>query len=243
MKSCAISQPAFFPYLGYYQLVGHVDTFVSYTDVTYMKGKWINRNRVASVNGEILFTVPVSDVSSNRIIRNTEIAENEFKTWAGKFLRMLEHEYRSAPHREVTLDLIQRVLAKRGRTIDTICHRSISAVFEYLGIHKNIVDSSSYSNSELGRIDRIIDICRKEGAEKYVNSSGGTTLYNWKIFDDRGIALWFIRPTHHSYRQFQIRAKGSFRPCMSIIDILMNCQKEEIHELLSCHELFRPSLV
>ncbi len=47
----AIMQPYFFPYIGYWQLIHAVDRFVIYDDVNYIKGGWINRNRIL-INGE-----------------------------------------------------------------------------------------------------------------------------------------------------------------------------------------------
>ena len=46
MKKIAIMQPYLFPYVGYFQLVKSVDTFVFYDDVAYVKGGWINRNYI-----------------------------------------------------------------------------------------------------------------------------------------------------------------------------------------------------
>ena len=42
----AIMQPYFFPYIGYWQLINAVDTFVIYDDVTWIKSGWINRNYI-----------------------------------------------------------------------------------------------------------------------------------------------------------------------------------------------------
>lgn len=39
----AIMQPYFFPYLGYFQLIHAVDTFVFHDDVAFRKQGWINR--------------------------------------------------------------------------------------------------------------------------------------------------------------------------------------------------------
>ncbi|MDR2572015.1 MAG: WbqC family protein, partial [Oscillospiraceae bacterium] len=47
----AIMQPYLFPYIGYWQLINAVDTFVIYDDVAYIKGGWINRNNFL-INGE-----------------------------------------------------------------------------------------------------------------------------------------------------------------------------------------------
>ena len=42
----AIMQPYLFPYLGYFQLINSVDTFVFLKDVAYAKKTWINRNQL-----------------------------------------------------------------------------------------------------------------------------------------------------------------------------------------------------
>ena len=46
-----IMQPYFIPYIGYWQLMNAVDKYIVYDDVNFIKGGWINRNRIL-VNGE-----------------------------------------------------------------------------------------------------------------------------------------------------------------------------------------------
>lgn len=46
-----IMQPYFFPYIGYWQLMNAVDKYVIYDDVNFIKGGWINRNRIL-LNGK-----------------------------------------------------------------------------------------------------------------------------------------------------------------------------------------------
>lgn len=46
MKTVAIMQPYFFPYIGYWQLLNAVDEFLVYDDVNYIKGGWVNRNNI-----------------------------------------------------------------------------------------------------------------------------------------------------------------------------------------------------
>ena len=52
----AVMQPYLFPYIGYYQLAYHSDIFIFYDDVNYIKGGYINRNRIQTRNGPQLFT-------------------------------------------------------------------------------------------------------------------------------------------------------------------------------------------
>ena len=49
-------QPYLFPYIGYFQLIHAVDAFVIHDDIQYIKGGWINRNRIQINNKDYLFT-------------------------------------------------------------------------------------------------------------------------------------------------------------------------------------------
>lgn len=41
-----IMQPYFFPYLGYFQLMASVDTWVFFDDIQFVNKGWVNRNRI-----------------------------------------------------------------------------------------------------------------------------------------------------------------------------------------------------
>ncbi len=45
-------QPYLFPYLGYFQLLKAVDVFVFADDVNFIKGGFINRNKILFKNEE-----------------------------------------------------------------------------------------------------------------------------------------------------------------------------------------------
>ena len=63
-KKLGIMQPYFFPYIGYWQLMNAVDTYVVYDDVAYIKGGWINRNNILMNCAKNLITIPLKDASS-----------------------------------------------------------------------------------------------------------------------------------------------------------------------------------
>ena len=69
----AIMQPYIFPYIGYFQLINAVDTFVFYDDVKFIKRGWINRNKILVNGEESLITFPCIKVSQNKEIREIEI--------------------------------------------------------------------------------------------------------------------------------------------------------------------------
>ena len=44
-KNCAIVQPYYLPWIGYFELIRNVDIFVILDDVQYVKREWKNRTK------------------------------------------------------------------------------------------------------------------------------------------------------------------------------------------------------
>jgi hypothetical protein len=81
--------------------------------------------------------------------------------------------------------------------------------------------------------DRLIDICLQEKADQYINAPGGIEMYSKERFEQAGIKLNFLNTKTVSYRQFD----NEFVPSLSIIDVLMFNQKEEVKRMLQLFEL------
>mgnify|MGYP004596991331 CR=1 FL=1 len=72
-----IMQPYFIPYIGYWQLMNAVDKYIVYDDVNFIKGGWINRNRIL-INGEPkYFNIPMLGASPHKLINEVEVNHNE----------------------------------------------------------------------------------------------------------------------------------------------------------------------
>lgn len=225
----AIMQPYFFPYLGYFQLISSVDKFVIYDDVSFIKQGWINRNQLLSQGRPHLFSVPLSGVSSNRPIRETQVSERDFPRWREKFLRTIDQAYAKAPEYQNVRPFIASVLETTPSDIARLALRSIYSVAEYLGIDTSIEFSSSiYDNDELSAQTRVLDICRIENATLYVNAEGGRELYQHHAFNANNIDLRFIKCALRPYRQFE----NSFVAGLSILDVMMFNPIDEITGML-----------
>lgn len=225
-------QPYLFPYIGYFQLVKAVDTFVVYDDVNFINRGWINRNNLL-VNGQAsLFTVPLVGASQNRLIKDIPLAD--FDKWREKFLRTIAVNYRRAPFFDPVYGLLTGMLAPGSGYISQLVVASLKAIAGYLEIGTAIVDSSAtYQNEHLKAQERILDICRQQACTTYINPIGGTELYNRDRFAAAGIELKFIKSKPINYRQFG----QSFVPWLSILDVLMFNSVEEVNHLLNEYEL------
>lgn len=217
MKSLAIMQPYFFPYIGYWQLIHAVDRFVIYDDVNYIVRGWVNRNRIL-INGEPSYiTVPLQQASQNR--RICDITLQTSPVWRDKLVKMVETTYRKAPYFAEVFPVIEKLIRYEADNLSDYLVHQLQTLAAFMGIQTEfVVTSRCYGNNDLSGQERILDICKREGATTYINPQGGQALYDRATFTQNGLDLKFLIPSDIEYKQF-----GSLHvPWLSIIDVLMS---------------------
>lgn len=228
----AIMQPYFFPYIGYFQLMKSVDVFVCYDDVQFMKGGWINRNRILRDGNPAYWTFPVHHddfrIEINR--RRYDASPKNIRSLIGK----LEGAYRHAPNYKKTIEFIASGFSDMDPAVSRFNQASLREVGRRLGIDCRLVASSEIEHDRsLKGQDRVLAICEVLGAKRYVNAIGGVGLYDAEAFSRRGMELRFIRPRATTYRQW---GEG-FVPFLSIVDVLMFNSEADASAMLSDVEL------
>jgi hypothetical protein len=232
----AIMQPYFFPYLGYFQLVRAVDRFVFYDDVNYIVRGWISRNRILHDGKARLLTVPTSGASQNVPIDTVGVDTGDPR-WKRRVLLLFQHAYAKAPHGDVALELLKRVLDTPARLIGELAKQSVAHTLELLGVAMSFVWSSAkYGNGGLHGPDRIVDICCRERASVYVNAPGGKDLYDPQVFRQRGIEMAFLQPELPPYQQ----PGGDFLAGLSILDVIAYAGIEETRRMSALGSLEMP---
>jgi hypothetical protein len=225
----AIMQPYFFPYIGYWQLINAVDTFVIFDDVNFIKKGYINRNVILGVAQPQKFTLELIGLSQNKLINEIIVGKN-----SQKLKKSIEISYKKAPFFNSIFPILENILNQDEKNLAKFLGYSIEIISQCLGIDTKIIYSSEIKkDNDLKSQDKIIDICRKKNALVYINSSGGKNLYKPEIFDKYGIDLKFMEPVTTEYKQF----KNEFVPYLSIIDILMFNNFNEIRNMLINYKL------
>lgn len=229
-----IMQPYIFPYIGYFQLVNAVDRFVMYDDVAFIKQGWINRNKILLNGAEHVFTVPLKSASSYVTIGNTEVSDTLYDSWRSKFLKTLTQAYSKAPHYDAAYALVSGVLDGGHKTIAELAAASIIRTCAYIGVDTEFVNTATqYGNAALKAKDRVIDICKKEKADTYINPIGGKELYSKEEFKENGLQLHFARSRSIVYQQFS----NTFVPWLSVIDVLMFNSPAKIKQFINEYDL------
>ena len=232
----AVMQPYLFPYLGYYQLVKAVDTFIFFDDVNYINKGWINRNNILQQNKASRFTLPLINASQNRLINEIEIAG--FEKWRKDFLKTIEYSYKKAPFYADTMQWLNDLLfSKDFNLVGELASESISSVGKLLELPTKFENSSKLDyrvgEQQAGQ-DKILYICGLMGATTYINPKNGTDLYDRDRFTASNVQLNFINMDEIEYKQFD---SGNFTPYLSIIDVLMFNGPQQTRELLDKYTL------
>ena len=225
----AIMQPYFFPYIGYFQLINVVDVFVIYDDVNFIKQSWITRNRILLKNEEYRINLIVEGASSfKRINQIHRIVDSK------KWLKTIEQSYKKAPYFSTVFPLIKEISLNDEKKLSNFLLFSLSKIAKYLDIKTKFKLSSEIEkDNNLKGQDKVIAICKQLDTTNYINAIGGEKLYNKVDFNKNDIELNFIKTNPIIYRQND----NQFIPWLSIIDVLMFNNKDEIKDLLNQYEL------
>lgn len=227
-----IMQPYFFPYIGYWQLLNEVDIYIIYDDVNYIKGGWVNRNRIL-VNGKpSYFNVQMKGASPLKKINEVEVSEDPI--FKRKLLSTLKMNYVKAPYFEQIYPIIENIINNDESNLARYLEYSIRTIANYLDINTKIIVSSELNkNNELRGKEKVIHICKILGATDYINAIGGQSLYDYESFEKNEIQLNFLKTNDIIYEQYN----NEFVPYLSIVDVLMFNSKEEVKNMLGQFEL------
>lgn len=213
----SVMQPYVFPYIGYFHLIEASTEIIFYDDVNYIKGGWINRNRILLGGQDLMVTVPLKDASSFRTIAET--MTNMKPTFRVKLAKQLAAAYAKAPFYEAVSQMVLNVFDRENGSVADLAIDSILAVYSYLGLPIKWSKSSQEwpETKSMQRADRLIFMTQQLGYSSYVNPLGGSELYQKEYFSERGVSLSFVQSEQLSYKQFD----NQFVPWLSIIDVLM----------------------
>lgn len=228
----AIMQPYFFPYIGYWQLMNAVDTYVIFDDVNYINRGWINRNRILFGGKTRYINLPLLGASQNKLIK--EVKVNNDKKEMKRVMSIIKEAYRKAPFFDDVYPVIREILNSEANTASTFIADSFRFLCLYLGIRtERIMSSDIDKDISLKGEDKIINICERLGTDHYINPIGGIGLYHAYKFKNHGMELSFLKTEGNVYKQFG----DSFVGNLSIIDVMMFNPREDVKRMLDKYEL------
>lgn len=212
---CAIVQPSYLPWRGYFHMIEKADVFVFYDDVQYDKHGWRNRNRIKTSSGPQWLTIPVSargNVVTGLPINEVRIAD---RRWASKHLATIRQAYARAPHVDRCLELLEPYLAREQDSLADLTIDLTVAIAAELGLERRFVRSSELALSG-DRMGRLIEVLERVGASHYISGPAAKTYLDQRGLDQANISLELMSYDYPEYRQLH----PPFEPQVSVIDLI-----------------------
>ncbi|TWO68956.1 WbqC family protein [Caenimonas sedimenti] len=212
----SIAQPAYLPWLGYFDRVAASDLHVVLDHVPLERSsttRFTNRNKVRGPGGPLWLTVPVVGASRQPAINAAEIDTTQ--GWQQRHRRTLEQAYGKTPHFAALAGLLETSYGTPWTRLNDLLAVQRGWLLDALGIGTRIVTSSQLgvpgSKSEL-----ILRLCEAVGATVYLSGPFGRDYLDASAFERSGIALRFHDYAHPVYPQGSL----PFEPYLSVVDLL-----------------------
>ena len=222
MTTLVVLQPGYLPWLGFFDQLDKADVFVYYDDVQYDKGGWRNRNRIKTPHGRIWLTVPVL-IAGHFGQAINEVAIDTEKHWARKHLRTIEQNYHAAPYFDDYFPALSALLDRPWRLLADLDVTLVEEIARWLRIETTIYKVSSLS-IDGRRNERLINLCRHFGADRYLSGDAARSYLDQAIFDAAEISVEWQDYEHPKYTQLH----GDFISHLSVLDLLLNCGEESL---------------
>lgn len=225
-KRIAIVQSSYLPWKGYFDIINRVDEFILYDDVQYTSRDWRNRNRVKSPKGLIWITVPVRvERPREQLIKDVKVTD---QAWRKKHWKTLVHCYSRAPHFRTYAPRIEHLLLGEAETyLSRINRRLLEGICEILGIRTPLRWSMDFGAVGT-KTERLVDICRKAGADEYLSGPSARAYIDPTAFERAGIRLDYMDYT--GYPEYE-QLYPPFEHRVSIVDLIFHAGAQALRYL------------
>jgi WbqC-like protein len=217
LRTLAVLQPGFLPWLGFFDQMARSDVFVYYDDVQFNKHGWRNRNRIKTPKGPAWVTVPVLHSGLHGQVIKDVLVDNS-RNWARKLVATISQNYAHAPFREPYVGALSDLLLgnKWARLADLDIEVS-ELMRHWLDITTTTVRSSELDIGG-GQTERLVALCRHFGVQRYLSGDAAQSYLQQDLFDEAGISVVWHNYKHPRYPQLH----GEFLPYLSALDMILN---------------------
>lgn len=214
----SINQPAYIPYLGYFDRIMKSDVHVVLDHVQFEKNSFTNRNKVLTRNGPVMLTIPVQNKLGTPI-NEIDIAGHD---WRKKHMMTIQQAYAKAPHAGWLADFELLYTSFPAKRLMTEINCFTNIFLRKWDIKTPMIHSSQrFSGAELGKkSDLVLNICKELGARVYLSGPLGRDYLNLYDFELAGIEVKFHEYIPAPYPQLN----PGFIPYLSAIDALFNTE-------------------
>ncbi|MDX1837998.1 WbqC family protein [Legionella taurinensis] len=191
MLVCAIHQPNFFPWNGYFDKIKRADVFIFLDEVAYPKsgsgsGSWCNRVKLLNNNQPSWYGLPIKKESGIQYIKNVTFSDKAFHI--KKLKKSLFFNYKNAPYYEEVMAKIEPLLDFDTSSLAEYNINAVMGLSALLGLKTRFVRQSQLTHQEHSTA-LLIELLKQVKAEAYLCGNGAGGYQEDELFSQAGIEL------------------------------------------------------
>ena len=231
----AAHQPAYNPWLGLIHKILLSDIFVVMDDVQFEKNSFINRNKILQNGNEVMLTIPVKTKNyTSKRIKDIEVSDY---FWKKKHLKSIKQSYKKSKYFAEVFEQINDIYELNSNYLVDYTQAYLEFLLKYLGIKTKVIYASEL-NIISRKLDYVIELCKKVGADVFIFGALGKEYADLNVLNNNGIKAYFQNYNHPKYPQLS----NNFHPNLGIIDLLFNVNKELIIDIIFKNNISYQSL-
>ena len=217
---CAIHQPNFFPWLGFFDKLRRCDRFVILDDAQFPKtgGSWCNRVALNMNGRRAWLTAPVVRPHGVWEIRAARFRDGP---WREQAVKTVQAAYGSSPHFKEYADAVREWLLCPE---NQLCEYNLNAIRGLGRVYGLDYEGKAVRASSLNvpgaATERLVRLTQAAGCSVYMCGGGAAGYQEEELFARAGLSL--VRQNFAPPEYSQPRTP-EFIPGLSILDYLFNC--------------------
>ena len=213
----SINQPAYLPWLGYFERIALSDVHIVLDHVQFEKNSFTNRNKIRTKTGWQWLTVPVKTKGKFGALAINKLAINNDSRWTAKHWAALQCHYAKAAYFSQYGEFFETVYAQEWPLLNALLRETTTYLLSAFGIQTPVVFSSDL-NVEGKKDELVLNLCKAVGATHYLSGPLGRDYLREECFTQAGIRVSYHDYQHPTYAQ---RYPGFEMP-LAAVDLLFN---------------------
>jgi hypothetical protein len=216
--SCAILQPSYIPWRGYFHQIQKSDIFIFLDDVQYDKDGWRNRNRLKFPTGVQWLSIPVKTKGSlSEGLKINEVKILYQKPWHQNHRQTIHFGYSKAPYYKHYAPLLDELYATGPELLADSTITSTIRLARELGLTETRFLRSSELPSHGVKTERLLSLLQPLGVTHYISGPSAASYMDLEQFAAAGISVEFMQYGYPPYPQLH----GEYDPQVSILDLML----------------------
>tara|TARA_A100001015_G_C15022750_1_gene728861 strand:+ start:319 stop:1011 length:693 start_codon:yes stop_codon:yes gene_type:complete len=214
---CAIMQPHYFPWSGYFNLIFKSDKFIFLDDAQYSKGSWHSKNFIVVNNQKYTLSVPLVKSPLSTKIKDKIIDQKN--NWKKKQVKTISQSYSRHEFSNDLNELLDFFYNFETFNLSRLNIEIIKYISNKLNIKNDFLCSSEFNFKEK-RTKKILKILKKINAKEYLSAAGAEKY----LKDDNFLQLSDINLVFNNFvaARYNQSFQKKFVQNLSIVDVIAN---------------------